>query len=443
MMKQTRRDFLKKTTLAMATAAFAVPMFVPRTVFAQGNRPGANERLGIGAIGVGRQGSPVLNTILRDQRTVPVALCDVWKRRAIDNATNRGFPLENAFQDYRRVIDHKDVDAVLVATTEHWRGPMCVGAALAGKHLYVEKPITLTVDDGKRIRAAVKKTGVKFQSGSQQRSDRINDLACRFIREGGLGEIKEVIAANFESPWFANLPAQEMPEDLDWDMWCGPVEPVPYHIDLFTARRDPGWLSIWEFSGGEMTGWGTHGLDQIQCALGMDNTGPVEIIVEGEKLVPPVYAEPESRDRGNRLCSVPNLSYRYANGITVTLDKEDRINRGGGLFIGEKGRVEIFRSRATSNPAELMEEYLREHAEHRLPGHELDWINCIYNGNAPIGDLETGIRTTTICHILSIARYLGRSLKWDPVKEEFIGDADANTWLKREQRKGFETPEVS
>ena len=442
-MKQTRRDFLKKTTLAMT--ALAAPMFIPRTVFAQGNRPGANERLGIGAIGVGRQGVPVLANLLRDQRTVPIALCDVLKSRALSSAERYGILPENAFQDYRKVIEHKDVDAVLIATTEHWRGPMCVGAALAGKHLYVEKPITLTVDDGKRIRKAVNKTGVVFQSGSQQRSDRVNDLACRFIREGHLGKMHEIHCANYESPWLYGMSAEPIPEGLDWDMWCGPVEPVPYNRELFVARGNPGWLSIRDYSGGEMTGWGTHGLDQVQCALGMDNTGPVEIIVDGDKLVPPVYTVPESRDRGNEICSKPMLSYKYADGTLVKLNLDlhfQSAQRGGAIFHGEKGVVEIRRGHMSSNPSELAQDFLRAHAEHRLPVHEVNWINCIYNGNMPIGHLETGIRTTTICHILSIARYVGRDLKWDPVKEEFIDDAEANTWLAREQRKGFETPEV-
>ena len=163
-----------------------------------------------------------------------------------------------------------------------------------------------------------------------------------------------------------------------------------------------------------MTGWGTHGFDQIQFALDKDDTGPIEFLVTGEKLVPPVYDKPESRDRGNNLCSQPQLAYRYENGITVTLGNG---NRGGGIFVGEKGRVEIFRERFTSSPKELAENYLNEHADFKMPSHTANWINCIYNGNTPIGDIETGIRTATICHILNIARYLGRSLKWDPVKE--------------------------
>jgi len=433
-MKQTRREWLKITA-----AACAVPMFIPHTVFAQGNRPGANERLGVAGIGVGRQGAPVLANILRDQRTMAICVCDVWKKRADEVAAKHNLSPEHAYQDYRRVLERKDVDAIMMATPEHWRAPICVPAALAGKHLYVEKPITLTIEDGKRMRAAARKTGIKFQCGSMQRSMVPNDLGCRLIREGKLGKIKEVIAANYESPWLYNMEAEDVPTDLDWNMWCGPTEPVPFNKELFIPRGNPGWISFRPYSGGEMTGWGTHGFDQIQCALGMDDTGPVEILVEGEKLVPPVYDKPESRERGEKLCSVPQLAYRYANGIKVTLGDS---NRGGGIFIGEEGTVEIFRNRVTSNPKELAEEYLKEHAAHRLPSHETDWVNCIYNGNTPIGDIETGLRTSGLCHILNIARYVGRNLKWDPVKEEFIGDAEANRWLKQEQRKGFETPAV-
>jgi predicted dehydrogenase len=429
----------------MTTAALVVPMFIPRTVFAQGKRPGANERLGIAAIGVGRQGAPVLANILRDQRTVGICTCDVLKSRAIDVAAKHQITPENAYQDYRKVIERKDVDAIMMATPEHWRGPLCVPAALAGKHLYVEKPITLTIDDGKRMRAAARKTGIKFQCGSMQRSHRINDLACRFIREGHLGKIKEIYAANYETPWLYGMSAEPIPEGLDWNMWCGPVEPVAFNRELFVPRGRPGWLSFREFSGGEMTGWGTHGFDQIQCALGMDDTGPVEILVEGEKLVSPVFYQPTDKSVGDRICSKPNLAYRFANGIAVHLTQDVQWSsgdRGGATFFGEKGKVVISRSKMTSDPAELAENWLKEHAEHRLPSHETDWVNCIYDGKTPIGDIETGLRTAGICHILNIARYVGRSLKWDPVKEEFIGDAEANTWLQREQRKGFETPAI-
>jgi predicted dehydrogenase len=285
-----------------------------------------------------------------------------------------------------------------------------------------------------------------------QRSMIPNYLGCKFIREGKLGKITEIISANYESPWIYGMPADPVPADLDWNMWCGPVEPVAFNKELFVPRGNPGWLSFRSYSGGEITGWGTHGFDQIQCALGMDDTGPVEIIVDGPKLEPPTYDKVEAMQRGNNLCSTPRLAYKFANGITVKLgvfeEKDGKLvktaegNRGGAIFVGEKGKIEIFRNKITSNPKELAEDWLKENADFKMPSHTTDWINCIYNGGTPIGELETGIRTASICHLLNIARYVGRSLKWDPVKEEFIGDAEANTWLKREQRKGFEVPAV-
>ncbi|MGL6225710.1 MAG: Gfo/Idh/MocA family protein [Thermoguttaceae bacterium] len=436
-----RREFLRK--VGFSAAIVATPMFVPRSVFSQGDRPGANDRLGIAGIGVGRQGAPVLATVLKDPRTQGVCVCDVWNDRARDVAKKHR--IKDYCQDFRHVLDRADVDAIVTATPEHWRSLICVNAALGGKHLYVEKPVTLTIDDGKRMREAARKTGVKVQCGSMQRSYLPNYLGCQFIREGHLGRITEIISANYESPWLCHFPGEEIPANLDWNMWCGPVEPVPFHPELFVPRGKPGWLSFRPFSGGEMTGWGTHGFDQIQCALGNDLTGPVEIRVAGEKLIPPTYDVPEEKRRGDELCSQPELSFRYKEGPLVKLSRVADWNsgiRGGGIFVGEKGTVEITRNRFVSDPPELAENWMKEHAEIKLPSHETDWINCIYSGATPIGELETGIRTASICHILNIARYLGRNLTWDAEQEMFCDDTEANTWLKREHRKGFELPSI-
>ena len=438
----TRRMFLQVSVTG--AAAFSVPFYVPRGVMAEGigtaRRPGANERISIAAIGIGRQGSGVFAAVASDRRTTPVAICDVWKNRAVAEAAKYLLTEDAVTGDYRRVIDRRDVDAIMTATPEHWRSLVCVNAALAGKHLYVEKPITLTIDDGKRMRAAARKTGICFQCGSMQRSYVENFLGCQFIREGGLGKILEVEAANYESPWCGALPGEPMPDGLDWEMWCGPTEFVPFHSQLFTPRGNPGWLSFRPYSGGEMTGWGTHGFDQIQCALGLDDTGPVEIMVEGDRLDPPTYDRPENADRGNKICSQPRLAWRYASGLVVRLG--DRANRGGGIFVGEKGKMEIFRGRIASNPTELAEEYQKQYADLKLPAHTTNWIDCIYSGERPLGDLETGIRTASICHILNIARYLGRNLKWDPAAERFINDDEANTLLARQHRRGYELPET-
>ena len=436
-MRSTRRDFLKSAASAALVAGVASPCVIPRSALADGTRPGANDRIGVAGIGVGRRGSEIFASAARNPKAQAICVADVWRPRAENIAKKHN--CDAAYQDYRRVLDRKDVDAVLTATPEHWRGLVCINACLAGKHVYGEKPITLTISEGALMEKAARKNNVVFQTGSQQRSQRQNYVGCEFIRNGGLGQIKEVIAANYESPWLCDLPAQPIPDGLDWETWCGPTPVVPYNIDLFTPRAKPGWLSFRPYSGGEMTGWGTHGFDQIQCALGTDLTMPTEIIVEegAEKLIPPVYSQAEDAKRGNELCSKPRLAYKYAIGIIVRLGNA---NRGGGIFIGEKGKMEIFRGNLKSNPPEIAEELLK--SERRDQDHVDNWLSCILTGERPISDIAIGRRSAAICHLLNIARYLGRSLKWDPDKEVFIGDDEANTYLSREPRKGYELPTV-
>ena len=436
-MRSTRRDFLKSAASAALVAGVASPTLISRSALADGTRPGANDRIGVAGVGVGRRGSEIFASAARNPKAQAICVADVWLPRAENIAKKH--KCDAAYQDYRRVLDRKDVDAVLTATPEHWRGLVCINACLAGKHVYGEKPITLTISEGALMEKAARKNNVVFQTGSQQRSQRQNYVGCEFIRNGGLGQIKEVIAANYESPWLCDLPAQPIPDGLDWETWCGPTPVVPYNIDLFTPRAKPGWLSFRPYSGGEMTGWGTHGFDQIQCALGTDLTMPTEIIVEegAEKLIPPVYSQAEDAKRGNELCSKPRLAYKYANGIIVRLGNA---NRGGGVFIGEKGKMEIFRGNLKSNPPEIAEELLK--SERRDQDHVDNWLSCILTGERPISDIAIGRRSAAICHLLNIARYLGRSLKWDPDKEVFIGDDEANTYLSREPRKGYELPTV-
>lgn len=286
----------------------------------------------------------------------------------------------------------------------------------------------------------VRKYGRVFQTGSQQRSQAENRFGCELVRNGRIGTIHAVIGANYPSPWECALPAQPLPDGLDWDMWCGPTEPVPYHIDLCTPRANPGWISFRAYSGGEMTGWGAHGLDQIQWALGMDDTGPVEIWTEGPEFDPPVYREPESRSRGEKLCGRPMIFYRYANRVTVKLDSG---NPGGGIFIGDKGKIEIFRGKVTSNPPEVVEEPIRDDEIHlyESTNHIGNWLECIKSREKPIADVEIGHRSTTVCHLGNIARWVGRKLQWDPVKEVFPGDEEANAYLDRPRRKGYQLPE--
>jgi len=431
-----RRRFLRTTAAAAGT--MATPYLIPRSVLASEESLGANDRIGIAGIGIGRRGGGVFENCVRSKHGQAVAVADVNSKTAGRMAAKYKI---DAYKDYQELLERKDVDAIVTATPDHWRALVCIHACQAGKDLYAEKPMTLTIREGRLMVEAVRKYKRVFQTGSQQRSQKENRFGCELIRNGRIGKIKEVIGHNYPSPWECALPAQPVPSELDWDMWCGPNELVPYNKDLCTPRAMPGWISFRPYSGGEMTGWGAHGLDQIQWALGMDETGPVEIWTEGPKFDAPTYSKPESRARGEKMCSSPMVFFRYANGITVKLDNG---NPGGAIFVGEEGKIEIFRGRVTSNPTELVEEPIGADEIHlyKSDNHTENWLECIKSREKPICDVEIGQRSTTLCHLGNIARWAGRKLQWDPEKEVFVGDEAANQFLDRSRRKGYELPET-
>jgi predicted dehydrogenase len=429
----SRRTFLRRSSLLLAGAA--LPQILPAGVLSAAGRPGANDRIGIGFIGMGRQATALLQNLLTLPEARFVAVADVNLNRAREAATKHEAA---AFQDYRRLLERKDVDAVITATPEHWRLLICVAACQAGKDVYAEKPLALTIREGRLIVRAARKYKRVFQVGSQQRSMWQNYAGCKLIRTGGLGKITRVIAHNYPSPWEGRLPAQPTPDGLDWDMWCGPAQPVPYHQDLYLPRANPGWLSFRPYSGGEMTGWGAHGFDQIQWALGMDRTGPVEVWTEGPEFNPPTYEEPEGKARGDRLCSAPNVFMRYANGVVI---EPGDARMGGAIFVGKKGRVTINRGICESDPEELAIEALRDRPANFNDNHLKNWLDCIKSRAKPVADVEIGHRSATVCHLGNIARWTGRKLRWNPVKELFVGDQGANQYLDRERRKPWAAPE--
>ncbi len=232
-----------------------------------------------------------------------------------------------------------------------------------------------------------------------------------------------------------------MPEGLDWERWCGPGPLVPYHPDIYAPRANPGWISFRPWSGGEVTGWGAHGFDQIQTALGMDESGPVELWTDGAKFAPPTFTAPEGRDRADKICCVPRVFFRYATGVEVEMTGEPVGGRisggrisggrisGGGIFVGEKGRIRIDRGICRSEPDEELAENAVRAARDQGGDHIQNWYDCIRSRQRPRADIEFGHRTATLCHLVNIARWTGRRLRWDPVKEEFIGDPVANAYL--------------
>ncbi|MCX7827104.1 MAG: Gfo/Idh/MocA family oxidoreductase, partial [Verrucomicrobiae bacterium] len=260
----SRREFLRRSLTVGATAGLSAGSWnLVR---------GANDTIRVGVCGFGGRGRAHIDGFNKIPGVRVVALCDADSKilaRGVADVEKRGQKVE-AYTDVRKMLDNKDIDLVSTATPNHWHSLFIVWACQAGKDVYVEKPLSLTIREGRLMVEAARKYKRVFQTGSQQRSMRDNRIGCALVREGAIGRVHTVIGANYPSPWNCAFPGQPVPDGLDWDMWCGPVEPVPFNKDLFLPRAKPGWISFRPYSGGEMTGWGAHGLDQIQWALGMD-----------------------------------------------------------------------------------------------------------------------------------------------------------------------------
>lgn len=425
----TRREFLGTTARTIAAGALGAAVLGTRPLRAAPSATGANDRITIGAIGVGGRASLLLEQLPESAQIVALCDCNLPRAEGFKAKLSGDWPV---YQDYRRILDRQDIDAVIVATGEFQRVLPCIHACQAGKDVYAEKPLTLYVREGRALVDAVRRHKRILQVGSQQRSMEMNRVACELIRSGGLGKVLEVRAVNYggaEASPVGGLPASTVPEGLDWNVWLNQAADRPFHQDWL------GWMRWRDFAGGEMTNWGAHGVDQIQWALGMDDTGPTELR--------PLTEGPNGQ-----------VAMRYANGVEVNYVIEGgRGPMGGAVFICEKGKLEINRNKFTSNPPEIAKELetkLDVVEEERkwsdalalwqARWHMQNWLDCIRSRTLPVADVEIGHRSVTVCHLANITRALGRPLKWDAAKEQFEGDDDANAMLDRPRRKGFELP---
>jgi predicted dehydrogenase len=419
--KLSRRRFLKRSA-GVLTAAAAAPMIIPSGVLAADGQPGANERINVGIIGTGNRGRMLINQLPEAARIVAISDCYIHRMDETMTLMKKQWP---CYQDYRKMIENEHLDAVIVATTDHGRPLPCIRACQAGIDVYAEKPLSVTIEEGQAMVKAARHYKRVFQVGSQQRTMEFNRYACDLVRGGKLGTIKEVLAQNYPGPSVPEALAEELvPEGDDWNMWSGPTPLLP-----FNSKLQFGWMRWRMYSGGEMTNWGAHGVDQIQSALGMDGTGPVEFW--------PVTPGPNG-----------NVSMRYANGVTVKFESTEA-PMGGAIFIGENGKVIIDRNGFKAEPKELAVNPPPEEKKHSWTGpgwnakpHMANWLECIKTRELPNADVEIGHRSISICHLLNITRELGRKLAWNPKTETFVGDAEANTRLGRPRREGFELPTI-
>lgn len=418
----SRRQFIKTA----AATAFVGPTLSP--AFLRAAEPGANSRITLGFIGMGKQNRGLLNGFLHKTETQVVAVCDVdttrreHARKLVEDhyakQTNKaGFKGCTAYKDFRELLARNDIDAVVIATPDHWHALQVIAAADAGKDIYCEKPLSLTIREAREMVRAVRRNNRVLQTGSMQRSSREFLKACTLVRNGRIGQVKTVIVGVGGPSKWCDLPGEPLEPGLDWDFWLGPAPQRPYNSILSPRGvhdHFPNWRSYREYSGGAMTDWGAHHFDIAQWGLGMDESGPVEII-------PP--ADPNAKS---------GVRFLYANGVEMIHDS----SKGGVTFIGTEGRIFVDRGKFQAEP-ESIGQVGWESLPVRLyasSDHLQDWLNCVRSRQRPICDVEIGCRSVTVCHLGNLAYWNHRRLKWDPQAEQFVGDAEANGWLDRARR---------
>lgn len=420
----------------LSAAAVAAPAIVPGSALGAAGRPAPSERITLGFIGTGKMaGDYHLAELLKFPDVQAVAVCDVdtnrrlhAKKRVEDAYRQKsGFKGCADYNDFRELLAHKDIDAVVIATPDHWHAIPLIEACKAGKDVYCEKPLTLTIAEAKRCIEAARKHDRVVQTGSQQRSSVFGPFrkACELVRSGRLGKIQRVTVGVGEPSKWCDLWREEMEPGLDWEMWLGYAPHRPYHSILSPRgvhKHFPLWRAYREYSGGGMTDMGAHHFDIAQWALDMDSSGPV-------KVIPP---EDPKAEHGVR--------YIYSNGIEMEHVKSP----DGCVFYGANGKLHITRERLTSEPESIVKEPLGANEVHLFesPGHHRNWIDCIRSRKRPICDVEIGARSATVCHLGNLAYWNHWTLNWDPAQWRFVDDAEANTWLDRPRRDPWQLPKV-
>jgi predicted dehydrogenase len=438
----SRRSFLQS-----ALAAGVAPLLLPSRVWSAETKP--NSQLGLGFIGMGKQNGGLLGGFQGRPDVKVLAVCDVdttrreaAKKTVVDRYAKGGATAECAsYSDFRELLARKDIDAVVIATPDHWHTFIAIEAAKAGKDIYCEKPLTNTVYEAQALVAATRKADRVFQVGSQQRSSREFRVACELVRNGKIGKLTRV-TTGFGGPGKScDLPEEAAESGLDWDMWLGPAPMRPYNSVLSPRgvhNHFPAWRNYWEYGGGMVTDWGAHHLDIAQWGLGADENGPVEIIPPADAL---------KAQQGTKL--------RYASGVEV-----EHISENGATFFGSDGEIYVNRGkfRLTLGGKQLAnftgakdakEEPLAAQLErvekefladakvklHPSGDHKTNWIECIRSRQRPICDVAIGASSVIACHLMNFAYRYGKGFQWDPAKGTFAGGTGDAKWLTREYRE--------
>jgi predicted dehydrogenase len=433
----SRRGFIASTLAGGSVLGASFPGVFSSPPSAVGQEKPSNkvERVGIGAIGLRYQGSVIANKAQLYGDIV--AVCDV-DRNVRDQAKAAFGSTPHSSEDYRELLARQDVDVVTIGSPDHWHTQMVIDACRSGKDVYCEKPLTLTIDEGKLLTRVVKETGRVVQVGSWQRSDDRFRLAVEMVRSGRIGKLQRVDVVLGKNGTSGSFVPRNPPTHLNWNLWQGQTPDMPYIEERshYTFR----WW--YEYSGGQMTDWGAHHIDIAQWAI---DSYPVEI--NGEATMPTVA-------NGYNVAIDFNVNYKYANGVIMTVgDTGDN----GILFTGDAGRLFVNRGKITGAPVDALKTnplnredwkvYDNDNLNRPRRAGKLDAIvnhmgnffDCVQSRRTPVSDVLGSHRTVSTCHLGNISMRLGRPLKWEPTQEKITDDQEANTWLKRDQRQGFET----
>ncbi len=423
-----RRQFITQTTAA-ATGLIVFPTICPSSALGRNGHTAPSERITLALIGNGKQGRSHLWRFRDEYPTQILAVCDVDRLKmqlGVDQSNEAyekkygmtGYATVQGYQDFRLLLQRTDIDGVIIASPDHWHAILAIQAMKSGKDVYCEKPLANCIAESRAIVNAAKQYDSIFQTGSMQRSDKDFRRACELVRNGYIGELKQVQVCAGSPAEFCGLPPMPPPDYLDWDLWLGPAPARPYHSALSPHVSNnvyPDSRKYWDFGGGSLTDLGAHMFDIAQWALDMDHSGPVEI------------APPNGKH-------YEHLTYRYANGLTMT---EQSISQGFGvLFLGTEGRIEVNRQGLFCVPTSLetLRFKPRDLRLYHSNDHSMNWLNCIRSRRQPICPAETGHRSATVCHLGNIAYRLHRPLTWDPATEQFQNDPQANRLLANPMR---------
>jgi predicted dehydrogenase len=434
--KLTRRDFLKSSVGATAGAVLACPEIVASGVFAA-NTPG--RRITIGCIGVGRMGLSDLREIFGFDQAQVIAVCDVDSKR-LNHARQKVEEYYGAqktsgtykgcatYKDFRALLEREDIDAVLICTPDHWHALPAIAAAKAGKDIFLQKPLTLTVKEGRILSDTVRRYGRILQVGSQQRSDSKFCFACELVRNGRIGKLHTVKVGLPVDPATSPQAPMPIPKQFDYQMWLGPAPWADYtekRVHPQDGYDRPGWLRISDYCCGMITGWGSHHIDITQWGMGTECTGPVE--VEGWAEYP--------RDGLWDVHGAFRAEYTYANGVKL-ICADNTKNKQGILFEGTEGWVYVKRGLIDAHPKSLLTSVIGPNEIHlyKSNNHKANFLECIKTRAETVAPVEIGHRSNTVGVLGYIAMTLGRKLKWNPEQERFIDDMEANRLLSRPMR---------